>query len=408
MTEEARERRREVGDISRRAAAWLAWSLCAASLTLLVAGATLSYLRPPIEDIPLWLLYPLVIGFAAYPVVGALVASRRPNNAIGWLLCVVGLAITTSIFSDEYASYAQQVQPSSLPGAEVIAFLSTINPGLVLAIFVLLLFPEGRLPSRRWRPLVWLAGGATVLLIVYGALDSGRIEPLGVDLPSSVVEAIWTVDVALIIASILGAALSLLVRLRRSGGAERQQVKWLVYAASVAAVGILGAVLPPPMGDIFWVVTNFGFAAMAVAIGVAVLRYGLYEIDLIINRTLVYGSLTVMLALMYFGGVTATQAIYRTLSGQEQQPQLAIVFSTLVIAALFTPLRRRIQAFIDRRFYRKKYDAAKTLEAFSAKLRDETDLDALRDDLMSVVRESMQPAHVSLWLRPQGRGERRV
>jgi len=134
---------------------------------------------------------------------------------------------------------------------------------------------------------------------------------------------------------------------------------------------------------------------------IAILRYRLYDIDIIINRTLVYGSLTLLLALVYFGGVTATQAIFRTLSGQEQQPQLAIVISTLVIAALFNPLRGRIQAFIDRRFYRKKYDAAKTLEAFSFRLREETDLQALNGELTRVVRETMQPAHVSLWLRPE-------
>jgi hypothetical protein len=140
--------------------------------------------------------------------------------------------------------------------------------------------------------------------------------------------------------------------------------------------------------------------AITISIGIAILRYRLYEIDIIINRTLVYGSLTAMLAIVYFGSVTATQAIFRTLTGQEQQPQLAIVVSTLVIAALFNPLRRRIQSFIDSRFYRRKYDARKTLEAFSAKLRDETDLDALSDDLVGVVKDTMQPAHVSLWLRP--------
>jgi hypothetical protein len=137
-----------------------------------------------------------------------------------------------------------------------------------------------------------------------------------------------------------------------------------------------------------------------ISIGIAILRYRLYEIDTLINRTLVYGALTVLLAIVYFGGVTATEAIFRTLTGQEQQPQLAVVVSTLVIAALFTPLRLRIQSFIDRRFYRRKYDARKTLEAFSAKLRDETDLDALNNDLVGVVRETMQPTHVSLWLRP--------
>jgi hypothetical protein len=140
--------------------------------------------------------------------------------------------------------------------------------------------------------------------------------------------------------------------------------------------------------------------SIPIATGIATLRYRLYDIDVIINRTLVYGSLTAMLAAVYFGGVATIQAIFRSLTGQEEQPQLAVVVSTLVIAALFNPLRQRIQGFIDRRFYRSKYDAAKTLEAFSVKLRDETDLDALSDDLTSVVRETMQPAHVSLWLRP--------
>jgi hypothetical protein len=143
-----------------------------------------------------------------------------------------------------------------------------------------------------------------------------------------------------------------------------------------------------------------GLMGIPVAIGIAILRYRLYDIDVVINRTLVYGSLTLMLALVYYGGVTATQALLRTLTSQEQLPQLVVVASTLVIAALFNPLRRRIQSFIDRRFYRRKYDAAKTLEAFSAKLRDETDLEALHNNLVGVVRETMQPAHVSLWLRP--------
>ncbi len=143
-----------------------------------------------------------------------------------------------------------------------------------------------------------------------------------------------------------------------------------------------------------------GAVSVPVSMGIAVLRYRLYEIDTLINRTLVYGALTVMLAVVYFGGVTATQTIFRALTGQERQPQLAVVISTLVIAALFNPLRRRIQSFIDRRFYRRKYDARKTLEAFSTKLKNETDLDSLNNDLVSVVRETMQPAHVSVWLRP--------
>ena len=191
----------------------------------------------------------------------------------------------------------------------------------------------------------------------------------------------------------------------------REQIKWIAFAASVVALGVSGAVVlgtfAPDAGGThpLWVglledAITLSFAGIPIAVGFAVLKYRLYNIDLLINRTLVYGSLTVLLALVYFGGVATTQAVFRGLTGQEQQPQLAIVVSTLVIAALFNPLRHRIQSFIDRRFYRRKYDAAKTLEEFGSKLRDETDLEALSEDLVEVVRETMQPAHVSLWLRP--------
>jgi hypothetical protein len=190
-------------------------------------------------------------------------------------------------------------------------------------------------------------------------------------------------------------------RLGNARGAERQQLKWFAYAAGVLLVilflaPIVGWYLPG------WFSFPLGvavFAALPVAVGIAVLRYRLYDIDHIINRTLVYGALSAILVGLYFGGVTATQAIFSALTGQQEQSQLAIVVSTLVIAALFNPLRRRIQGFIDRRFYRKKYDARQTLEVFSAQLRNETDLEALSDDLVGVVRETMQPAHVSLWLR---------
>jgi divalent metal cation (Fe/Co/Zn/Cd) transporter len=186
---------------------------------------------------------------------------------------------------------------------------------------------------------------------------------------------------------------------------ERQQMKMFAY---VIVVFIGGSVLAGGISDLrgvgwlegsSFVLSMVGLMCLPIAVGIAILRYRLYEIDLIINRTLVYGTLTATLALVYFGGVATTQLVFRALTGQQQQPQLAIVVSTLVIAALFSPLRRRIQSFIDRRFYRTKYDARKTLEAFSASLRDETNLDALNDELVSVVRETIQPSHVSLWLR---------
>jgi hypothetical protein len=203
-----------------------------------------------------------------------------------------------------------------------------------------------------------------------------------------------------------GAAASVVVRLRRSRGVERRQLEWFAYA-TVLFIGssMLTSVISDVtgvgwLGRISFVLSVMGLVCLPVAVGIAILKYRLYEIDIIINRTLVYGSLTLMLVLVYFGGVTTTQAIFRTLTGQQQQPQLAVVVSTLAIAALFNPLRRRIQSFIDRRFFRSKYDARKTLEAFSVKLRDETDLEALDAELVSVVKETMQPQHVSLWLRP--------
>jgi hypothetical protein len=194
---------------------------------------------------------------------------------------------------------------------------------------------------------------------------------------------------------------------------ERQQTKWVSFGLILWWLLILILYIPysiesslPPDSPLPWwtlysSVYWLTLAIVPLSLSIAVLRYRLYDIDIIINRTLVYGSLTLMLALLYFGGVTVTQALFTALTGQEEQPQLVIVVSTLVIAALFTPLRRRIQSFIDRSFYRRKYDAAKTLEEFSMKLRDETDLEALRDDLVGVVAETMQPAHVSLWLRPE-------
>jgi hypothetical protein len=229
------------------------------------------------------------------------------------------------------------------------------------------------------------------------------VKPLFTGPLAEVAATLFWYSSMVILAMLFVSGGSLVLRLRRSSGEERQQLKWVVYSVALLAFvipsTILVIIILPSLEDVrvFFAVM---FPLVPISVGMAILRYRLYDIDLLINRTLVYGSLTAMLAAVYFGGVATTQAISRALAGQEQQPQLAIVVSTLVIAALFNPLRRRIQSFIDRRFYRSKYDAAKTLEAFSTKLRDETDLDALTDDLVGIVRETMQPAHVSLWLRP--------
>jgi hypothetical protein len=334
---------------------------------------------------------------------------------VGWLLCLYGLVISISHFGAQYATYALLAQPDSLPAGEAMAWiLSWVLPiTLGLTVFYILLFPTGRLPSRRWRWLGWLTVIFVVVGVILAAFSSGALlgilgpiqNPLGIEGFSNIYYKAILFTMASLLT--LAAALAVFIRLRRAIGVERQQIKWFAYAAvATVSAGTLAYIIPRVIDTPLWF-ERMGFAlniafipAIPIAIGIAILRYRLYDIDLLINRTLVYGSLTLMLALVYFGGVTATQVVFTALTGQEEQPQLTIVVSTLVIAALFTPLRRRIQSFIDRRFYRRKYDARKTLEAFSAQLRDETDLNALSEDLVGVVRETMQPAHVSLWLRP--------
>ena len=415
MTEGIKERHRGTRRISYRTAAWLAWSLWGLSLTLTVVALlflALNLTHPHTHIFDTWLDNTLNAVF--FSTVGAIVASRRPENPVGWLLCLYGLAQSIDHFSAQYAIYALLTQPNSLPAGEAMVWVfSWLLPIIIgLSVFFILLFPTGRLPSRRWRWLMWL----TVAFILVGAISEafspgpvdglGTIRnPLGIEGFSNVYTAILFNMVPTVL--LVAAASSVFVRLRRAIGVERQQIKWFAYAAAATVIGLVLAYGIPEMIDVPLWFERLGYAillvlipAVPISIGIAILKYRLYEIDIIINRTLVYGLLTVLLVLVYFGGVTATQTLFRYLTGQEQQPQLAIVVSTLAIAALFNPLRRRIQSFIDRRFYRSKYDARKTLEAFSAKLRDETDLNALSDDLVGVVRETMQPVHVSLWLRP--------
>jgi len=243
-----------------------------------------------------------------------------------------------------------------------------------------------------------------VLLIIgpFGPSFVPVENPLGVGgIVREATDLLLVAGVYMIFVAIILSALSLVLRYRRAGEVERQQLKWFAFAAVLfVAYGFVQELLYEAPGALDALIETVTFAGLYVAVGIAILKYRLYDIDVIINRTLVYGALTAMLALVYFGGVALTEAIFRALTGQEEQPQLVIVVSTLVIAALFNALRRRIQAVIDRRFYRRKYDARKTLEAFSAKLRDETDLQALNDELVRAVRETMQPAHVSLWLCP--------
>jgi hypothetical protein len=392
-----------------------ALSVTLTALSLLLLALIRSHPGTHIFDY--WLVSSLIV---IDVTVGAIVASRRPENPVGWLLCLSGVATSTSSFTSQYAIYALLAQPNSLPAGEAMAWIATWTLPIMngVQVFYLLLFPTGRLPSRRWRWLAWMTVAYILVGVTTAAFSPGAYlgalgpirNPLGIEGFTPVYKAVmYTMSPALIIAAVF----SLLVRLRRAVGVERQQLKWLAYAAGGLAIVSILLIISIAIDTPRWYewVTNAIVVVVPlgvpIAIGIAILRYRLYDIDLLINRTLVYGSLTLMLALVYFGGVTATQALFRALAGQERLPQLAVVVSTLAIAALFDPLRRRIQSFIDRRFYRSKYNAAKTLEAFSAKLRDETDLQTLNNDLVGVVAETMQPAHVSLWLRPDtaSRGE---
>jgi hypothetical protein len=404
--------------MSRRAAALLAWLLWALSMMIFALTLLLNLLTPPqpwMDQAPL-LDVLIVVLMLLYQTVGALVASRRPKNPIGWIFLGTGLVANAfQGFAFGYADYSLYVRDGSLPVTEYMAWLSEwiAIPFVALAtVLLLLLFPTGSLPSRKWRVVVWMAVCGTVMFTLWEASTLGSLETHpSIDNPVAIgravgndIELVGKVGMFLLLVSALFAALSVINRLVQARGDERQQLKWFTFAAGLMLGGFLVAMLFSqwyPLNEIAFFLGFIGYYFFPIAIGISILRYRLYEIDLIINRTLVYGSLTLMLALVYFGGVTATQALFTALTGQEEQPQLAIVVSTLVIAALFTPLRRRIQRFIDRRFYRRKYDARKILEAFSTQLRNETDLEALGDDLVGVVRETMQPAHVSLWLRTE-------
>jgi hypothetical protein len=408
VTEGTRQRGREVGQTDTRAA-WLAWPLW----TLVITIVGLGFLLWPVSEVA---LIPLVLSTALpFATVGAFVASRRPENPIGWLFIAFGAAAALRFTGSQYATYALLTHPGSLPAGDFIASFAVHlwHPGLGFLVFSFLLFPHGRLPSHRWRIVAWLSAISCVATLISGMLeyeflreytwpeDLKFVKPLFTGPVAEVAATVFWYSSMIILVMLLASGGSLVLRLRRSVGEERQQLKWVVYSVALLAFlvpsTILLIIVLQALEDvrIFFAVL---FPLIPISVGIAILKYRLYDIDLIINRTLVYGSLTAMLVGGYTGTIVVLQGLLRALTGQESQ--LAIVASTLAVAALFNPLRGRIQSVIDRRFYRRKYDAAKTLEAFSAKLRDETDLDALSDDLVGVVRETMQPAHVSLWLRP--------
>jgi hypothetical protein len=416
--------------VSRRAAVLLAWSSWALSVALVPVGfafglLALSASLPPGREPILPQIAVVDVLLLAYGTVGVLIASRRPGNAIGWIFCAVGLALAVASAASGYADYGLYGDGDALPAAELAAWLSVWLNIVVLSVapcLLFLLFPDGRPPSARWRPVVWLvaaAGGGIFFTLAFspGELDEytypGLPNPLGVGgAVGDVLSTVESTGNGILPIAVLVSISSMIVRFRRSSGRERLQLKWVAYTAALTAASfVVSFVLPEPVPqaiqDAVFLLGVAAFAAIPIAAGIAILRYRLYDIDVLVNRTLVYGLLTLSLAVVYVGGIVLLQGLFRALTGQESQ--LAVVASTLMIAALFGPLRRRVQGFIDRRFYRRKYDARKTLEFFSTRLRDETDLETLSEDLVGVVRETVQPAHARLWLRPLARvpGEER-
>ena len=411
----ARVQGRTEADRTRTAwrAAWIICALCLGLATINLVLVALNSSHPDLRIPEPWIGH--TVSAVAFSLVGAVVGSRRPENPIGWLFCAIGVLAAIVLLSSEYAAYALLAQPDSLPGGLAMVWIRAWVwvPYVGLFVLLLLVFPDGWPQSRalRWFTslvLFVIAYGTVLAAFSPGPIDAigGAVDnPLGMEALRGVGtnSAVGPVETVLYVLGIVAAA-SLFGRMRRARGVEHQQLKWFAYATVVLVGGVvLGFTVSEAtgvswLGEIGFVLRMVGLAGLPIAIGIAVLRYRLYNIDQIINRTLVYGTLTATLLALYFGGIVVLQRLFVLLTGEKST--VAIVASTLLIAALFNPLRRRIQGFIDRRFYRRKYDARKTLEAFSAQLRNETDLEALSDDLVGVVRETMQPAHVSLWLRP--------
>jgi hypothetical protein len=347
-----------------------------------------------------------VLGIVSATTVGAVLASRRPRHPVGWLLLGLGLSVSASGVADGYAPYGLLIRPGALPAA---GYAALYGPAL-LAIsitcidFVLLLTPTGSLPSPRWRWWARVATAAPVVVLLavtllpqpLGPEYQSVANPLGLRALEAPLLAATGVALALTVLGVLVAAASLVGRFRRARGTERQQLRWVALAAAVVALAaalVLVAMLTETPALFGW---GLGLCAavLPLAIGAAVLRYRLYDLDRIISRTLAYGVLTVLLG----GGYAGLVLGLGQLLGQNRS--LVVAGATLAVAGAFQPARRRIQQVVDRRFNRRRYDAAKTIEAFSARLRDEVDLDALTVELLGVVEQAMQPTSVSLWLRP--------
>ena len=405
--------------MSPRASRALATILALLTAALVVGISALSVApnTAPSETSP-WHFYTVtsLILIVTLPGIGWLVATRRPENRIGWMLLAVGFFLALGGFSVTYAEHGLINDPGSLPLADLMSWLKlmTWQPGFVLLILLLLVFPDGRLPSRRWVPIVWIAGIAFVLMVVPQAIAFWRYQgpllvPFNVATPASdpapaIAGLLQGVGLILCLVVAVASAAAVIVRFRRSAGAEHLQIKWFASAAAVefAAIFIMSApppaVVPPPFDVVLAIVVA---PLIPVAIAIAILRYRLYDIDRIISRTVSYGAVTGILALVFVGTILVSQTI---LASFFRGSSVAVAASTLVVAALFQPLRRRVQAVVDRRFNRSRYDAERTAAAFGARLRDEVDLANLQAEMRQVVAATVAPVTVGLWIRQADAG----
>jgi hypothetical protein len=395
--------------MSRQTAARLAWSLCIACLVGL-GGYLLLYVlngTAGLGSTPLLVALTFAVVGALFAVVGALVASRQPGNKVGWLLLAAGLCLAVSLFGEGYARYALLTDPKSLPGGVYGAWIQVTRFGMVviLAIFLPLYFPTGRLLSPRWRPIVWAGIGYLFCAVVGNNLQPGPEDWLPgaaavrnpvVYLPTikPLLDVILALSAPCFLVGIAGAVAALVVRFRRSRGIERQQLKWFTHSAALVPLPFLAYEYARPIWPVLLALI---LPLVPISVGIAILRYRLYEIDRIINRTLVYGLLTLLLGLCYVVG----SLVFVLVAGAgTDPPSWLVAAATLAAAAVFRPVRRRIQAAVDRRFNRRRYHAARTIEGFSARLRDEIDLDDLSAELLALVDQTMEPTRASLWLRP--------
>ena len=400
--------------MSSRSSRWLAVGLLCAWLGAIIAFAVLTVLswgaKTEAEAFGVATIA-FAIGLSGYPVVGAMIVFRQPANSIGWLFIGVGLLFAAAALFPAYATYGVFVDPGSLPAAEWAAWVSGwLDPLFFLALMLLLLlFPNGHVPSPRWRIVLWMVAVGVAVSLADAAVKPGLIRkelpienPLGIARAQPLFDALDTPVFLYFATCMVLSVAGLVVRYRGSSGDARVQIKWIALSALFLfgsfAADIALAIAGAPRGVVD-VLFGLAFASIPVAAGVAILRYRLYDIDRVISKTLAYGVLSVILAGVYLGLVLGGQALSSSFAGGSN---LAIAVSTLVVAALFLPVRSRVQQFVDRRFYRRRYDAQRTLEAFGSRLREQVDLETLSLDLRHVVSETMQPASTSVWIRDGG------